>query len=126
MKLGIMLGYSGSKVELPIDMIKEADELGVDVVWAAEAYGSDAVTPLAWIGALTKRIKLATAIMQMPGRTPANPRALPLREQPSGSGLRGQQTIDHTTKPGPIVFSLVEPAPTEEGSPPTVVSEVAG
>lgn len=72
MRLGLMAGYSGARVELPMDMILEADRLGYHVVWTAEAYGSDAVTPLAWIGALTKQIKLGTAILQMPGRTPAN------------------------------------------------------
>ncbi len=72
MRLGLMLGYSGSKFELPLEMIQEADHLGYYAVWTAEAYGSDAVSPLAWIGALTQRIKLGTAIMQMPGRTPAN------------------------------------------------------
>jgi alkanesulfonate monooxygenase SsuD/methylene tetrahydromethanopterin reductase-like flavin-dependent oxidoreductase (luciferase family) len=71
MRLGIMLGYAGRKIELPIELVKEADQLGVYAVWAAEAYGSDAVTPIAWLGALTQNIKLGTAIMQMPGRTPA-------------------------------------------------------
>lgn len=72
MRLGLMLGYAGRKIELPMELVKEADRLGVYVVWTAEAYGSDAVTPLAWIGAQTERIKLGTAIMQMPGRSPAN------------------------------------------------------
>ena len=72
MRLGLMLGYAAGKMELPIDLVQEADRLGVHAVWTAEAYGSDAVTPLAWLGALTERIKLGTAIMQMPGRTPAN------------------------------------------------------
>mgnify|MGYP002621816777 CR=1 FL=1 len=72
MRLGLMVGYSGSTVQLPLDMIQEADRLGYFAVWTAEAYGSDAVAPLAWIGALTQNIHLGTAIMQMPGRTPAN------------------------------------------------------
>jgi F420-dependent oxidoreductase-like protein len=72
MRLGIFLGYAARRIELPVELVQEADRLGVDVVWAAEAYGSDAVTPLAWLGALTKNIKLGTAIMQIPGRTPAN------------------------------------------------------
>ena len=46
MRLGIMAGYSGAKIELPMDIIREADKLGVYAVWTAEAYGSDAVTPL--------------------------------------------------------------------------------
>lgn len=72
MRLGLMLGYAGRQIELPMEMIQEADRLGVYVLWTAEAYGSDAVSPLAWIGAQTKNIKLGTAIMQMPGRSPAN------------------------------------------------------
>jgi F420-dependent oxidoreductase-like protein len=56
---------------LPLELILEAERLGFDSVWTAEAYGSDAITPLAWIGALTTRIRLGTAIMQMPARTPA-------------------------------------------------------
>ena len=71
MRLGMMVGYSGSKIELPMELILEADKLGYYSVWTSEAYGSDAITPLAWIGALTKQIKLGTAIMQMPARTPA-------------------------------------------------------
>lgn len=71
MKLGLYLGYSGAKLELPVDTVLEAERLGWDSVWTAEAYGSDAVTPLAYLAALTKRIKLGTAIMQIPARTPA-------------------------------------------------------
>lgn len=71
MRLGLMLGYSGKKMELPLEMVKEADRLGYHSVWTSEAYGSDSVTPLAWIGAQTEQIKLGTAIMQMPARTPA-------------------------------------------------------
>ncbi|HUO04207.1 MAG TPA: LLM class F420-dependent oxidoreductase [Candidatus Binataceae bacterium] len=71
MKLGLLTGYSGASMGLPMDAILEAERLGYDSVWTAEAYGSDAVTPLAWIGALTKKIKLGTGIVQMPARTPA-------------------------------------------------------
>jgi hypothetical protein len=72
MRLGLMLGYSGAKLDLPLEMIQEADRLGVHVVWTAEAYGSDAATPLAWIAAQTENVRIGTAIMQMQGRTPAN------------------------------------------------------
>jgi alkanesulfonate monooxygenase SsuD/methylene tetrahydromethanopterin reductase-like flavin-dependent oxidoreductase (luciferase family) len=72
MRLGLMIGYSGSKVELPMELILEAERLGYYAVWTAESWGSDAVTPLAWIGAQTDRIRLGTAIMQIPARTPAN------------------------------------------------------
>jgi len=56
---------------LNMELIKEADRLGFDSVWTAEAYGSDAITPLAWIAAQTKRLKLGSGIMQMAARTPA-------------------------------------------------------
>ncbi|MGD9802318.1 MAG: LLM class F420-dependent oxidoreductase [Hyphomicrobiaceae bacterium] len=71
MKLGMLVGYSGRKMNLPMEAILHAEGLGYDSVWTSEAYGSDAVTPAAWILAQTKRIKVGTAIMQMPGRTPA-------------------------------------------------------
>lgn len=71
MRLGMMLGYSGAKIDLPLDLIQEADRLGVYAVWSAEAYGSDALTPLAWLASQTQQIRLGTAIMQMPARTPA-------------------------------------------------------
>ncbi len=72
MRLGLMTGYSGAQVSLDLDLIKEAERLGFDSVWTAEAWGSDAVSPLAWIGAQTSKIRLGTAIMQLPGRSPAN------------------------------------------------------
>ena len=71
MRLGLMLGYAGPTLRLPMELVKLAEELGYEAVWTAEAYGSDAVTPLAWIGAQTHRIRLGTAIMQIPARTPA-------------------------------------------------------
>ncbi len=71
MRLGLNVGYSGATLRLPMELIQEADRLGYFAVWTAEAYGSDAVTPLAWIGARTERIHLGTAIMQIPARTPA-------------------------------------------------------
>lgn len=72
MRLGLSINYSGATLNLPMEMIHEADRLGVYAVWTAEAYGSDSVTPLAWIGAQTTQIRLGTAIMQMPARTPAS------------------------------------------------------
>src|SRR5258706_7984534 len=72
MKLGLQVGYSGAQVAIDINQIREAESLGYDSVWTAEAWGSDAVSPLAWIGAQTTKIKLGTGIMQMPGRSPAN------------------------------------------------------
>jgi len=71
MRLGLMLGYSGSHYNMPLDLVREADELGYDSVWTAEAYGSDAVTPATWVLANTKRIKAGTAIMQLAARSPS-------------------------------------------------------
>jgi F420-dependent oxidoreductase-like protein len=71
MKLGLIAGYSGKKMNIPMDVIKHAESLGYDSVWTSEAYGSDAITPAAWILANTTKIKVGTAIMQMPARTPA-------------------------------------------------------
>ena len=74
MHLGFYMGYAPpgtSPLEL-IELARTAETLGYDSAWAAEAWGTDAITPLAWLGALTERIKLGTAIMQIPGRSPAN------------------------------------------------------
>jgi F420-dependent oxidoreductase-like protein len=72
MRLGLNVGYSGPGVSLNLDLIREAERLGFDSVWTAEAWGSDAVAPLAWIGAQTSKIRLGTAIMQLPARSPAS------------------------------------------------------
>lgn len=71
MKLGVLVGYSGSRINLPMDMVKFAEKLGYDSAWTAEAYGSDAVSPAAWMLAQTTKIRVGTAIMQVPARTPA-------------------------------------------------------
>src|SRR6266705_2734789 len=71
MRLGYMVGYSGSHVSVDMTLVREAERLGFDSVWTAEAYGSDAVSPLAWIAAQTTKIRLGTGIMQLPGRSPA-------------------------------------------------------
>ncbi len=101
MRLGVMAGYSGAKIELPMELILEADRLGYYAVWTSEAYGSDAITPLAWIGALTQQIKLGTAIMQMPARTPAmtTMTAMTLDQLSGGRmllglGLSGPQVVE--------------------------------
>lgn len=101
MRLGIMAGYSGKRLELPMETILEADRLGAYAVWTAEAYGSDSVTPLAWIGALTKNIHLGTAIMQMPARTPSLTATTAITlDQLSGGrmllglGLSGPQVVE--------------------------------
>jgi F420-dependent oxidoreductase-like protein len=70
MKLGLVLSYSGAEMAVPVDQVLEAERLGFDSVWTSEAYGSDAVSPAAWLLARTTRIKVGTSIMQMPARTP--------------------------------------------------------
>ena len=72
MKLGLTLGYWGAQPTDPLDLVLEAERLGYDSVWTAEAYGSDAFSPLCWIGARTSRIKLGTAVVQLSARTPAS------------------------------------------------------
>ncbi|MEI6742334.1 MAG: LLM class F420-dependent oxidoreductase [bacterium] len=72
MKLGYNTGYWGSGPPSgALEGIKEADRLGFDSVWTAEAYGSDALTPLAWWGAQTQNVRLGTGIIQMSARTPS-------------------------------------------------------
>jgi F420-dependent oxidoreductase-like protein len=73
MKLGLMVGYWGLGMgpQDQLDVVQEAERLGFDSAWAAEAYGSDAATVLAWLAAGTTTIKLGSAIFQMPGRSPA-------------------------------------------------------
>jgi F420-dependent oxidoreductase-like protein len=71
MKLGLQLGYWGAQPPAGfVDLAVEAERLGFDSVWTAEAWGSDAFTPLAWIGARTSRIKLGTSVVQLSARTP--------------------------------------------------------
>ena len=72
MKVGLLLGYAGKELAPPMDMILQAEKMGFDSVWIAEAYGSDAVTVAAWILGQTTSLKVGTAIMQVPARTPAN------------------------------------------------------
>lgn len=70
-KLGYNTGYwSAGPPAGALEAVKEADRLGFDSIWTAEAYGSDALTPLAWWGANTTNVRLGTAIMQMSARTP--------------------------------------------------------
>ncbi|MEZ7981664.1 MAG: LLM class F420-dependent oxidoreductase [Myxococcota bacterium] len=70
MKLGCAIEYSGRTVDMPIERIQRLEALGYDSVWTAEAYGSDAITPLAFIAAHTKKIRLGTGVIQVGARTP--------------------------------------------------------
>jgi len=71
MKLGLQLGYWGSGPPPDaLDLIGEAERIGFDSIWAAESYGSDALTPLAWWGSRTTRVRLGTSLCQLSARTP--------------------------------------------------------
>src|ERR671930_1619398 len=73
MRLGLNAGYWGIGLtnEDQLEVVREAEAAGFDSVWAAEAYGSDAATVLAWLAAQTDRIRIGSAIFQMPARSPA-------------------------------------------------------
>jgi len=101
MRLGLNLGYSGSALGNSLPLVQEADRLGYHSVWSAEAYGSDAVTTITWVAAQTARIKVGTAIMQIPARTPTltATTALTLDELSGGRfvlglGVSGPQVIE--------------------------------
>ena len=102
LKLGLQLGYWGSKPpQNLVGMAQEAEKLGFDSVWTAEAYGSDALTPLAWIGSQTEKIRLGTGICQLSARTPtaAAMAALTLDHLSNGRvilglGVSGPQVVE--------------------------------
>ncbi|MFF3670262.1 LLM class F420-dependent oxidoreductase [Microtetraspora malaysiensis] len=71
LRLGLNLGYWQRTADDATGLVQAAERLGYDSVWTAEAYGSDAFTPLAWYGAQTSRIKLGTSVAQLSARTPA-------------------------------------------------------
>ena len=70
MKFGVTLGI-GPQVQIDLEAIRRVEAAGFDSLWAGEAWGSDAITPLAYVAGHTSRIKLGTSIMQMSARTPA-------------------------------------------------------
>jgi F420-dependent oxidoreductase-like protein len=102
MKLGLQLGYWGAQPNpFAVSLAQEAERLGFDSVWTGEAWGSDAFTPLAWIGAHTERIRLCTGVVQMSARTPAATamHALTLDHLSNGRftlglGLSGPQVVE--------------------------------
>lgn len=71
MKIGLNVGYAGMDIASALPLVERADRLGVHSVWAAESYGTDAVSALAYLAARTEHIRLGSAILQMPARTPA-------------------------------------------------------
>lgn len=101
MKLAVNLGYWGSRSNLDMDLILEAERLGYDAAFAAEAWGSDAVTVLSWVAARTERIRVGAAILQIPARSPAMTAmtAVTLNELSDGRfilglGLSGPQVVE--------------------------------
>ena len=101
MRLGLNIGYSGSSIGDVMPLIERADAVGIDSVWAAESYGSDAATVLSYAAAKTERIKVGSAIFQMPARTPANTAmtamtldALSGGRMLLGLGLSGPQVVE--------------------------------
>src|ERR1700690_3694700 len=95
MKLGLSIGYSKAHLEIPVTLVQRAEELGYDSVWSAEAYGSDAVTPLAYLAAVTKRIKLGTGIMQLAARSAANAAMCAgTVDALAGGGVSGPQIVE--------------------------------
>jgi F420-dependent oxidoreductase-like protein len=74
MRLGFTMGYAppGTNPRELIALAQEAERLGYDSAWAAEAWGTDAVSVIAWLAATTSTLKVGSAIMQIPARTPAN------------------------------------------------------
>ena len=91
MKLGLLIRYKGEPGGPDMDLVREAERLGYDSVWTSEAWGSDAVTPAAWMLAQTTKIKVGTGIMQMSARTPscAAMTALSLQAMSGGRFLLG-------------------------------------
>jgi F420-dependent oxidoreductase-like protein len=86
-KLGIQLPWALPRIRVPVETIRLAEALGYDSVWSAEAYGSDALTPLAYVAALTKRIRLGTSLMQLAARAPAaTAMAVATLDQLAGAG----------------------------------------
>ena len=87
MKLGIMLPWNEPRVRIPLETIRLAEQLGYDSLWTAEAYGSDALVPLAFVAAHTKRIRLGTSLLQLAARTPAaTAMAVATHDQLAGEG----------------------------------------
>jgi len=93
LRLGLQLGYWGAEPPRdPIGVAQEVERLGFDSVWTAESWGSDAFTPLAWIGAHTSKIKLGTSVVQISARTPT-------------ATAMGALTLDHLSQ-GRVILGL--------------------
>ena len=93
MKLGLGLEWAGASVEVPVERVQLAERLGFDSVWTAEAYGSDAFSPLAFLAGQVERIRLGTAVVQIAARSPA-------------STAMTAQTIDALAGGGRVILGL--------------------
>ena len=93
MRLGLGLEWAGAELRVPVERVRLAEKLGFDSVWTAEAYGSDAFSPLAYLAALVPRIRLGTAVVQLAARSPA-------------STAMSAQTIDALAGGGRVVLGL--------------------
>ena len=94
MKLGIAIDWASPRIKIPLEKIQLAEALGFDSVWSAEAYGSDAMTPLAYIAGHTKRIRLGTCLTQISARTP-------IATAMAAATIRGWATAASDTKATP-------------------------
>ena len=72
MQLGLHLAFSGANLTIPVALVQRAEQLGYSTVWAAESYGSDAMTPLAYLAGQTQHIRLGTGVAHFAARTPAS------------------------------------------------------
>ena len=93
MKLGLAIEWAGAEVALPVARVQLAERLGYDSVWSAEAYGQDAFTPLAFLAAHTRRIRLGTGVAQVAARAPA-------------ATAMAAQTLDGLAGRGRVVLGL--------------------
>src|SRR6201988_4626701 len=102
LKLGLNTGYwAGGPPPGATEASAEAEKLGFDSIWTAEAYGSDCLTPLAWWGASTTRLRLGTGIVQISARQPAAPAIAAMAMDPRaggrfilGRGVSGPQVVE--------------------------------
>ena len=92
MKLGLAIGYSGAHLDIPVKLVQRAEELGYESVWTAEAYGSDAVTPLAFLAAHTGK-ELILAIYAIDGSLASSPDHLWVLRRALGSAIGGPTPI---------------------------------
>ena len=102
-QLATEIRWQDRRFRVPIERIVLSEELGYDAVFTAEGHGSDALTPLGYVAARTRRLKLGTRIIQVTGRPP-------------GAAARGLMTLEHMAGPGRVIAGLGSASPqTTEG-----------